>query len=178
MRIVSNGSYAVHASTSSSESSPIALVTRLTISDQILQAAEKKAAAALPPASTSAGPASSRPIPAPLQRPGATSSSRSIGPGIASTAPTRGPAAASNLAQTYRQMPASSMRPTAPTQGPPPGAFRQDSRGAPPRPQPNGQPPMNRPPPNGYDPRDPRDPRNARSAPARGPPPPHSGRMF
>jgi hypothetical protein len=137
----------------------------------------------MPPASTSAGPASSRPIVAPLQRPGATSSSRSIGPGIASTVPARGAASAGNLAQAYRQGPASSMRSPAPTQGPPPGAFRQDPRGVPARPQPNGQPPMNRPPPpngNGYDPRDPRDPRNARSAPgpARGPPPPHSGRRF
>jgi len=135
----------------------------------------------MPPASTSAGPASSRPIPAPLQRPGATSSSRSIGPGIASTAPARGPALAGNLAAAYRQGgPVSSMRSPAPTQGPPPGAFRQDSRGAPARPQPNGHPPMNRPPPNNYDPRDPRDPRNIRSAPgpARGPPPPHSGRRF
>jgi hypothetical protein len=133
------------------------------------------------PASTSAGPASSRPIAAPLQRPGATPSNRSIGPGIASTAPARAAASTGNLAQAYRQGPASSMRSPVPIQGPPPGSFRQDPRAPPPRPQPNGQPPMNRPPPNGYDPRDPRDPRNARSAPgapARGPPPPHSGRRF
>lgn len=154
-------------------------------SDQILQAAEKKAAASLPPASTSAGPASTRPNTAPVQR-GANgpSSARPIGPGIASTAPPpRGPASASNLAQAYRTGPASTMRAPPPMQGPPPGAFRSDPRGgqgAPMRPPVNGQMGQ-RPPPNGYDPRDPRDPRNARgpqSAPARGPPPPGAGRRF
>lgn len=156
-------------------------------SDQILQAAQKKAAAALPPASTAGGPASTRPNTAPIQRGiNGASSARPIGPGIASTAPpARGPASASNLAQAYRTGPASTMRSQPPMQGPPPGAFSRshpDPRGGSPmRPPVNGHPGQ-RPPPNGYDPRgDPRDPRNARSAPGapnRGPPPPGAGRRF